>query len=272
MNAHRGLGDVAYSSNLEDVLALPEAPAMRIAEDFFGLSDLVKTDGRLRRALTDPSRSAQEKASLVDALFATKMNEGTVKIVKDMVADHWSTPESLHDAAEVLGILAVLAAAQREGELASVENELFEVRRFLASHRELRLTLSDLSTGNPHERGDLATRLFASKISIWTMRLLRRAVARSRHGRLLANLRRFAQWAAAIESKLLVTVETSAEMTVEQVARLRSLLEARFGRKIALAVSVEDGVVGGFRLRADTTAIDASLATRIADMKRALTS
>ncbi|MST64380.1 F0F1 ATP synthase subunit delta [Schaalia hyovaginalis] len=272
MNAQGGLGGVAYSSNLEDALAVPGAPAMRIAEDFFGLSDLVKTDARLRRALTDPSRSAQEKASLVEALFSATMNEGTVRIVKEMAAGHWSKPESLHDAAEVLGILAVLAAAKREGELATVEGELFELRRFLASHRELRLTLSDMSTGDPHERGDLATRVFASKVSVWTMRLLRRAVGRSRHGRLLANLRRFAQWAAAIESKLLVTVETSAEMTAEQAARLRSLLETRFQREVALSVSVEDGVVGGFRLRADTTAIDASLATRIADMKRALAS
>ena len=61
-------------------------------------------------------------------------------------------------------------------------------------------------------------------------------------------------------------------MSPEQVARLRAALESRFQREISLAVSVEDDVVGGFRVRADTTAIDASLATRIADMKRALAS
>ena len=59
-------------------------------------------------------------------------------------------------------------------------------------------------------------------------------------------------------------------MTPEQVTRLRRLLEQRFERDITLSISVEPGVVGGLRLRANTTAIDASLAARIADMKRSL--
>ncbi len=272
MSAPTRIDEVPYAGTLLDALALPGTPAMRVAEDLFALSDLVKTDARLRRALTDPSRSSTDKAGLVDSLFGAKMSPAALRVLDAMVAGHWTKPEALHNAAEVLGIIAVLTDAKRENALGEVEAELFEVRRFLGANRELRLTLSDMSTGTPHERADLATRLFSGRLSPWSMRLLRRAVGRSRHGRLLANLRRFAEWAASIESKLLVTVETSAEMSPEQVARLRAALESRFQREISLAVSVEDDVVGGFRVRADTTAIDASLATRIADMKRALAS
>ena len=58
--AYRGAEDV-----LRDALGAGDSPAMRVAEDFFGLSDLVRTDARLRRALTDPSRSAQDKSALM---------------------------------------------------------------------------------------------------------------------------------------------------------------------------------------------------------------
>lgn len=266
------IDEVPYAGDLLDALAMPHTQAMRVAEDLFALADMVTTDARLRSALTDPSRSPQDKIGLVDALFGEKMTTAALRVLQAMVRGHWAKPEALHDAAEVLGIIAVLTDAQREGALDTVEAELFELRRFLGANRALRLVLSDMSTGTPHERANLATRLFAKTLCAWTMRLLRRAVGRSRHGRLLANLHRFAQWAASIESRLLVTVETSADMSVEQVARLSKALESRFGRPISLAVSIEDDVIGGFRIRAETTSIDASLATRIANMKRALAS
>ena len=104
------------------------------------------------------------------------------------------------------------------------------------------------------------------------MRLLRRAVGRSRRGRLLVNLRRFAEWSAVIQNRRLVTVQSAVEMSPEQISRLRSLLEKRFNSEISLAISVVPGLVGGFKLRAQTTSIDASLATRISDMKQALAS
>lgn len=270
MTTTGALQSLPFSSELADALALPGADAMRVAEEVFALADLVKTDARLRRALTDPSRSAEDKAALARSLFGAHMSAPALSIVDALVRAHWTKPEKLHDAAEVLGILAVLTDALRSGALERVDDELFEARRLLASERDLRLTLSDMSTGTAHERADLATRIFSDRLSRWSMRLLRRAVGRSRHGRLLHNLRRFAEWAATLQDRLLVTVESAVDMTPEQVARLRSLLERRFEREITLSISIDPGLVGGFRLRADTTAIDASLAARITDMKRAL--
>lgn len=270
MTTTGALQSVPFSGELRDALALPGADAMKVAEEIFALSDLVKTDARLRRALTDPSRNAEDKMALAHSLFDAHMSAPGLQVLEALVSAHWTKPEDLHDAAEVLGILAVLTDALRAGALEEVNDELFETRRFLAAERDLRLTLSDMSTGSPHERANLATRLFSARLSRWSMRLLRRAVGRSRHGRLLNNLRRFAEWAATLQNKLLVTVESAVDMTPEQVTRLRRLLEQRFERDITLSISVEPGVVGGFRLRANTTAIDASLAARIADMKRSL--
>ena len=219
-----------------DTLRESELDARAVGEDFFSITDLVKKEPRVIRAFTDPSRSGDDKAQLVRTLLSSHLTtDASLSVLQMMVREHWSNLDSFADTTEVLGILAVLSDANRASSLDRVESELFEVRHFLEDNRELRLKLSDASLGTSHERGDLATAIFESKLSVWTMRLLRRAVGRSRRGRLL-------------------------------------LLEKRFNSEISLAISVVPGLVGGFKLRAQTTSIDASLSTRISDMKQALAS
>ena len=104
------------------------------------------------------------------------------------------------------------------------------------------------------------------------MRLVRRAVGRSNHGRLLHNLRRYAQWAATMQDRLFVTVATATPMSEAQVERLRSILSKRYGTDVDLAISIDPEVVCGFRLRAGMTAIDASLASRISAARDAIAS
>ena len=132
------------------------------------------------------------------------------------------------------------------------------------------MRLSDKSKGDAHERGDVASKLFGKHVSTWTMRLVRRAVGRSNHGRLLHNLRRYAQWAATMQDRLFVTVATATPMSEAQVERLRSILSKRYGTDVDLAISIDPEVVGGFRLRAGMTAIDASLASRISAARDAI--
>ena len=134
------------------------------------------------------------------------------------------------------------------------------------------MRLSDKAVGNSHERGDIATALFGSRVSAWTMRLVRRAVGRSNHGRLLHNLRRYAQWAATMQDRLFVTVATASPMSQAQVERLRDILTKRYGVTVDLAISVDPDIIGGFRLRAGMTAIDASLASRLSAARDAIAS
>lgn len=90
------------------------------------------------------------------------------------------------------------------------------------------------------------------------MRLLRRAVGSINHGRLLHNLRRYAQWAATMQDRLFVTVATASPMSEAQVSRLRGIREKRYGVTVDMAISVDPTLIGGaFRLRAGMTAIDA---------------
>ena len=269
MTQMRTIESVPYAKELAAALATPGTDPMRVAEDFFGLADLFKENTRLARAVTDPARSVADKQGLTSSAFASHVTAATLSVVKAVVADHWRHPADVADTLEVLGILGVLNAAGAQGALEQVREELFQVRYFLAHHREVRVRLSDKSKGDAHERGDVASKLFAERVSTWTMRLVRRAVGRSNHGRLLYNLRRYAQWAATMQDRLFVTVATMSEAQVE---RLRSILSKRYGTDVDLAISIDPEVVGGFRLRAGMTAIDASLASRISAARDAIAS
>lgn len=253
---------------LRDALGAGSSSAMRVAEDFFGLSDLVRVDARLRRALTDPSRSAQDKSELARAAFGSSVTPETSKTVDALVAAHWSHPGDLHDVLEVLGIVTTMEDARRSGKLDLVEQEIFEVSEFLRDHRDLRNDLSDLALRSRHDRAELAQRIFAPHVSVWSMRLLRRGVGRTSHGRLLATLRRFAERASAIQARRLVMVESASSLGEAQVERLRHVLSRRFGEDVTINVAVDPSLIGGFRIVSGTTAVDSSLSTQVHQLKR----
>lgn len=255
---------------LHDVLGAGGSDAMRVAEDLFGLADLLVNDVRLRRALTDPARTAQDKARLAREAFGDAVRPETLGLVDLLVGGHWTDPMDLRRALETLGIHAVMEDALGRGRLKVVEDEIFEVSLLLAGNRELRNRISDLGTGTPHDRADLAERIFAPHVSVWTMRLLRRGVGRTPHGRLLATLRRMAEVAARLQDRTLVTVTAASEMTPEQVERLRGIVARRLGTDVTVNVAVDPSLVGGFRVRSGTTAVDSSVSTQVERLRRTL--
>lgn len=255
---------------LDAALVPTDIDGMRVAEDFFGVADLLHANAQLCRAMSDPARPTADKEALVAGAFGPSVQAATLSVLKAAVGEHWSRPSDLALLAESLGVTATLASAMRAGALAEVEHQLFLVQDLLQENRELRIRLSDMGLGTQHERGDLATSLFDGHVNRWTLRLVRRAVGRSVHGRLLGNLRSFAVQAAEMENKLLVTVETATAMTDAQLARLRTLLTKRLGKDVTLAVSIEPTLVGGFRLHAGTEAVDASVHSRIVNLRRSL--
>lgn len=255
---------------LRDALVAGSTPAMRVAEDLFGLSDIARTDVRLRGAFTDPAREVADRVALAHDLLAPHVRPETLEVVDALVSGHWSDPMDLHDAFEVLGIWATLDDAMDHDAIATVEEELFQVREFLGGNRELRNDFSDLGRGTRHDRADLAQTLFGPHVSVWTMRLLRRAVGRTSHGRLLATLRRLEEHAAEVRQRRLVSVVAAAPMTTAQVERLRRIVSRRIGSDVTVNVAIDPSLVGGFRLLTGDTAVDSSVSTQVDGLKLAL--
>ncbi|EEH63861.1 ATP synthase F1, delta subunit [Gleimia coleocanis DSM 15436] len=260
----------AASAVLNRLLSETDADVMTVAENLFGLSDLSQDNSSVRNALTDPGRSSDDKRTLTRNLLGDNVLPQTVSVVEELASGNWSSPEDLNEAFETLGTEAVFIAAEKAGKLADVEEELFRVNTFLADQRELRIGLSDLGVGSPHDRAHFAARLFGEALNVYTTRLVRRAVRLSVHGRLLSRLRYLSDLASQRRQQVPAVVTVAQPLTEVQRQRLLANLEKRTGKNVILHEVVEPEVLGGFHILVGNQAINATVSSNLEQAKRAL--
>jgi len=66
------------------------------------------------------------------------------------------------------------------------------------------------------------------------------------------------------------TVVSAAPLSDAQVERLRAALSARYGTEISVNTRIDPHVVGGLRVQIADDVIDASISTRLADLRQRL--
>src|SRR5258705_11558471 len=96
-----------------------------VADEILSVALLLSKQPRLRRALSDPSRRADDRAGLLGSIIDGKVSEDAATLLRTLVGGRWSSSAELLTAAERLGVEALLASSQSAGELAEVEDELF---------------------------------------------------------------------------------------------------------------------------------------------------
>ena len=96
-----------------------------VAGELFLVSQLVAAEAKLRRALADPSRDAWPKQDLARKVFEGKVSGPALDIVLAAVAGRWVKDHDLTDALERAGINLVFAAAEQDGRLNKLQDELF---------------------------------------------------------------------------------------------------------------------------------------------------
>ena len=182
----------------------------------------------LRAALTDPARSGDDKAALVQSLLGGKVAEQVIDLLSGMVRARWSAPRDIAEAVTRLGVEAVLVSAQRHDRLDEVQDELFRFAGTVASHPDLRLALTDRAL--PVERkSDLLTDLLKEKSTVESARLIVHAVTEPRGVSLEGNLQRLADAAAARHERQVATVTAAVPLTERQRERLSGALAAQIG-------------------------------------------
>jgi F-type H+-transporting ATPase subunit delta len=80
----------------------------------------------------------------------------------------------------------------------------------------------------------------------------------------------FARLADAAAGRLRATATTAVELSAQDRARISRELTARFGREVGLEVRVDPAILGGLVLEVGDHVIDASVATRLQQLRRAL--
>jgi F-type H+-transporting ATPase subunit delta len=246
---------------------LPVAGPLGIGDALFSVAALLAAQPSLRSALTDPARSGDDKAALVQSLLGGKVTDQVVDVVSGMVRSRWSAPRDLAEATTRLGVQAVLVSAQRHDRLEALQDELFRFAEVVGANPGLRLALTDRNV--PADRkSELLTDLLKEKTTIEAARLIVHVVTEPRGRSLESNLEEVAAAAAALRQRQVATVTAAVPLSDAQSERLAASLAAQLGHDVQLNVVIDPQVVGGLRVALGDEVIDGTLATRLDDAQR----
>jgi F-type H+-transporting ATPase subunit delta len=241
-----------------------------LADELFAVARLLDGQRSLRRALSDPAATPDNRAGLARRLLSGKVSDATLDLVEAMARQRWSRPLDLVEAAETLGVEAALDAADAEGELDGVEDELFRFGRIVAADPDLSRVLSD-RTGPAQGKVELLDRLLANKVSPVTALLLRNVLTSSHVGHAETAIERLSETASARRGRSVAFVTSAVELTATQEQRLTQILGRLYGRTIGLQVTVDPDVLGGLIIRVGDEVIDGSVVHRLEAAGRRLT-
>jgi F-type H+-transporting ATPase subunit delta len=237
-----------------------------LGSELFSVAKVLDTNGALRRALTDPARSAEGRTGLVRQLFDGKVSAQTLEILTAAVVGRWVSSRDLANALDDLSVQAEVAYADQQGSLDELEDQLFRLDRVVAVERVLADKLSDRSIPLA-PRQELIHGLLQGKADPVTVRLAERAVD-GRGRNFATSLRAYQVAAAARRQASIATVRAATDLTEAERGRLAELLGRQYGRQIQLNVIVDPSVVGGVRVDIGDEVIDGTIAARLDEAQR----
>jgi len=252
---------------------LPQLPGAdgshELAEQLYAAAGVLAEQPRLRRTLGDPASQPADRVGLVRRLFGSRLDEPAVGLLADAVSQRWSSPWDLADSLEMLADDALLAAAERQGELDQVEDELFRFERILGSAGELVSALDEQGVPAERRQGLLRT-LLTGKVNRITAELLNHAVASGRKRSLLLAIDDLLEASAARRERSVARVVSATELSQQQTERLAASLSQLYGRPISVRSAVDPSVRGGLQVRVGDEVIDGTISSRLAAARAAL--
>lgn len=248
---------------------LTSADARSLAGELFAVSEAVDGTAKLRRALSDPSRDAWPKRDLARRLFEGRVSGQALAVLESAVSGRWTSDRDLVDALERLGIDAVLAAAEKDGHLDQVEDELFRFERLVSSTADLSDALGKRDVDGPH-KAELVVRLLRGKALPDTVWLAQRPVLHPRGRKYSAAIWRQLKIAARRREQITAIVTSAVELDERQRERLSAGLAKVYGRPVFVTVVVDPSVLGGLRVRIGDEVVDGTIERRLSDVRRAM--
>ncbi len=243
-----------------------------ISQELFSILDTLYSSVSLRRAMTDPARDAAAKSLLAQDVFASSISPGALSILIESVALRWSASIDLASAIEQLAIESEATAANAEGSLDRVQDELFVFARTLGESQELRLTLGD-RLGSPIGKREVIADLLGAQgdqANPSTIRLISQAVTGLAGRNIDSVLRVYADAVADRRNRLLVLVTTRIALTASQSDQLSQIMTKHVGQPVHLNYQIDPTILGGVSIRFADELVDGTISTRLAEAGRAL--
>lgn len=235
-----------------------------VARELFAAARALGGTSQLSGALFDSTAPAAARTRVVADVFAG-FQPTTVSLLQTVAAQRWSSVDDL-----ITGIedLAVRAAALAETG-ADVDGELFEVIRAIAGNAELELALGS-RLGDADAKGALVESILKGRASSATILIASSLVQQPRERRVRSLLTRALGLVADQRGRTVATVYTAASLSDAQRTRLERTLGQRYGAEVSLNVVVDPTVVGGLRIEIGDDVIDATVSSRLNDLRQKL--
>ena len=243
--------------------------AATVGDELFAVLGLLDHEHSLRRALSDPSKPADEKGAIVVALLHGRVTPETEELVAATVRSQWASPSDMTDALERLAVEAYASAAEEARQLDDLEDELFRFSRVVAREPELRAALTEPVLPDERKR-DLLNALLGGKVTPVALRLITEMSLHPRGRSLVASLEMCTRIAAERRQRLIAVVRAATEPTAQQRLRLAEALAAIYGHEVYINVVIDPAVIGGMTIQVGDELIDASVVSRLVAVRRKL--
>jgi F-type H+-transporting ATPase subunit delta len=239
------------------------------ADAILSVATLLRREPRLRRALSDPARSGGDRGALLGDMLGGRIGADALDLLVVLVSGRWSAPSELLDGTERLGVEALLASADKAGELGEVEDELFRFGQVVTGQSALSNALAN-SAAPVEQRGVLVGQLLAGKTRLATVRLIEVALSGFGGRSFSGSLTRLVELAAERRDRQVAYVTVAAPLSDEEERRLGASLAAIYGREVSVKQTVDPAVLGGVSVRVGSDLYDGTILRRLNETRNAL--
>lgn len=261
------MGSATAQALLATTTALDAASGvdLDVARELFAAARALADSPQLSGALADWAASTEARGRVIADVFGRTFHPTTVSLLTTAVQQRWSSPAELVDGLEELGV----RAASRAQQYADVEGELFQFARTVAENSDLELAFGS-RLGDDAVKGDLVSTLLQGRASDATTLIVSSLVQRPRERRIRQLLIRAERIVAQERGRVVARVTAALPLSFAQSVRLREALSRKYGRDVSINTVIDPAVVGGIRVQIGDDVIDASVSSRLADLRQRL--
>jgi F-type H+-transporting ATPase subunit delta len=245
------------------------ADLVTVGEQLDAVADLLDREAVLRRTLADASTDPEAREGLAGRVFDNQVEGSVADVVKAAAKASWSKPADLVQALRVVARESLLAAAEADGRLDAVEDELFRLGRIVGGQPDLERLLGSPSA-DAQGKQKVLDDLLENKAEPITRRLAAQLVAHPLTHHVSTGLERLAELAADRRQRSVATVRSAVELSDEQQERLAGVLARIYGREITVHLEVDPDLLGGLVIQVGDEVIDGSAAGHLDDLNRRL--
>jgi F-type H+-transporting ATPase subunit delta len=253
----------------EKLKGVSSADCTAISHDLFLVLASLNSSIGLRRAFTDPSRDLAAKSALISDLFGKSISSIAKSLLESAASLRWSSPVDVTSAVEQLAIESEATAANADGNLDRIQEELFAFETLLGDNADLRSALA-IANVEAHFKSELLAAVIGGKVAPSTLRLVTELVNALNGRNIELTLDLYIQTVAARRNRSIAVIRTRSALTAVQSEKLTALLTKQMGQPVQLNVEIDPSVLGGISIRFKDEMIDGTISTRVAEAGRAL--